>query len=109
MAGKFELFRGKDKKHYFRLKAGNGETILASQGYKSKAGCLNGIESVRNNSTRSGAIEERKAKNGQHFFVVKAGNGQVIGTSERYKSTAACSNGFKSVAKNAPKAKLAEV
>ncbi len=109
MAGKFELYKGKDKKHYFRLKAGNGETILASQGYRSKAGCLNGIESVRTNSTRTGAVEERKAKNGQHYFVLKANNGQVVGTSERYKSTSACTNGCKSVAKNAPKAKLSEL
>ena len=109
MPGKFELFQGKDKKHYFRLKATNGETILSSQGYKSKASCLNGIESVRKNSNRDGAAETKKAKNGQTYFVIKAGNGQVVGTSERYKSTSACSNGIKSVGKNAPKAKVAEV
>ena len=109
MAGKFELYRGRDKKHYFRLKASDGETILASQGYRSKASCLNGIDSVRRNSTRTDAVEERKSKNGQHYFVLKAGNGQVVGTSERYKSTSACVNGCKSVAKNAPKAKLAEL
>ena len=103
------VVQGQGQEALLRLKAGNGETILASQGYRSKAGCLNGIESVRTNSTRSGAVEERKSKNGQHYFVLKAGNGQIVGTSERYKSTSACSNGCKSVAKNAPKAKLAEV
>jgi len=108
MAGKFELLKGKDKKHYFRLKATNGETILQSQGYKSRTSCLNGIESVRRNAVRDGGVEPREGKAGKHYFVVKATNGQVIGTSESYSSSAACTNGLKSVAKNAPTAKLVE-
>ncbi len=36
MSGKFEVFLDKGGKYRFRLKAGNGEIILASQGYKSK-------------------------------------------------------------------------
>ena len=36
---KFEIFQSeKNKQHYFRLKAGNGEIILASEGYVSKQG-----------------------------------------------------------------------
>ena len=34
----------------FDLKAGNGEVIATSEGYKAKAGCLNGIESVKKNA-----------------------------------------------------------
>lgn len=109
MPGKFEVFQGRTKKHYFRLKASNGQTILASQGYKSKASALNGVESVRKNAKRDGAVEFRKAKNGEHYFVLKATNGRIIGTSERYKSMSSCKNGCASVAKNAPKAKLTEV
>ena len=109
MAGKFELYQGKDKKHYWRLKASNGETILASQGYKSKASAKNGIESVRKNAGRNGAIEERKSRNGKLYFVVKASNGQVVGTSEQYNSPASYKNGTKSVTKNAPAAKLSEL
>jgi uncharacterized protein YegP (UPF0339 family) len=47
----------------------------------------------------------KKSKAGCHF-VLKAGNGQVIGTSEVYNSEAACENGIKSVETNAPKAAL---
>ena len=106
MAGKFEIFTGKDKKHYFRLKASNGETILGSQGYASKAGCKNGIESVRKNANRAGGIEEKAGRGGKAYFVVKATNGQVVGTSQQYKSPAACKNGCKSVGKNAKAAKV---
>jgi uncharacterized protein YegP (UPF0339 family) len=50
MAGKFTQSVGKDGKFYFALKAGNGEVILQSQGYASKASCAKGIESVRANA-----------------------------------------------------------
>lgn len=50
MAGKFELYQDGRGEYRFRLKAGNGEIIAVSEGYKSKAGALNGIESVRSNA-----------------------------------------------------------
>lgn len=50
MAGKFELYVDKAGEYRFRLKAGNGEVIaLSSEGYTSKAGALNGIDSIRRN------------------------------------------------------------
>lgn len=51
MAGKWELYTDKGGEYRFRLKAGNGEIIaLSSEGYKSKASALNGIESIRKNA-----------------------------------------------------------
>ena len=47
---KFELYVDKAGEFRFRLKAKNGEIIAVSEGYKSKASCLNGIESVRRNA-----------------------------------------------------------
>ena len=47
---KFEIYTDKAGEFRFRLKARNGEIILASEGYKTKASCENGIESVRKNS-----------------------------------------------------------
>ncbi len=47
---KFEIYTDKAGEFRFRLKARNGEIILASEGYKAKASCENGIESVRKNS-----------------------------------------------------------
>jgi uncharacterized protein YegP (UPF0339 family) len=48
--GKFETFEGKDGRTYFHLLAGNGQKILASQGYSSLAAAVSGIESVRTNA-----------------------------------------------------------
>ena len=50
-APKFEIFFDKKKEYRFRLKSSNGEIILASEGYKSKDSCKNGIKSVKTNST----------------------------------------------------------
>ena len=44
------MYVDKAGEYRFRLKARNGEIIVTSEGYKAKAGCLNGIESVRKNA-----------------------------------------------------------
>jgi uncharacterized protein YegP (UPF0339 family) len=108
MAGKFVVFKGKDGQDYFRLKAGNGETILSSEGYKSRSSCANGIESVRKNSQEENRFEVKTAKDGREYFILKAGNGQEIGRSQMYKSGSGCRNGMKSVARNAAGAVVVE-
>ncbi|HOV65191.1 MAG TPA: YegP family protein [Spirochaetia bacterium] len=50
MAAKFEVYQDAKKEYRFRLKAGNGEVIATSEGYKSKDSCLKGIESVKKNA-----------------------------------------------------------
>ena len=47
---KFEMYEDKGGEFRFRLKARNGEIIATSEGYTSKASCLNGIESVQKNA-----------------------------------------------------------
>ena len=102
MAGKFECYKDKAGEFRFRLKAGNGETILASEGYSSKAGCENGIESVQKNCVNPDRFEKKQTASGKFRFNLKSSNGQVIGTSESYSSESGCDNGMKSVAKSAP-------
>ena len=55
---KFVVFTDKVGEFRFRLQAVNGEPILASEGYKSKSGCLNGVESVKKNAPDA-AVEEQ--------------------------------------------------
>ncbi len=54
---KFEVYTDKAGEYRFRLKARNGEIIAASEGYKAKASCLNGIESVRKNAPDAEVVE----------------------------------------------------
>ena len=109
MAGKFELYRDKAGEFRFRLKAGNGQIILASEGYKKRASADNGIESVRKNSADDNRFERTETKSGKFRFNLKASNGQVIGTSESYESSSSRENGIASVAKNAPGAKVEDL
>ncbi len=106
--GKFELYKDRAGKHRFRLKANNGEIILASQGYASITGAKNGIDSVRTNCKSDAGVKVKQTKSG-HSFCIVAKNGKVVGNSEVYKSPAACKNGIKSVRSNAPKAKVESV
>ncbi|MCI8382519.1 MAG: YegP family protein [Lachnospiraceae bacterium] len=55
---KFEMYIDKAGEYRFRLKARNGEIIAVSEGYKAKASCLNGIESVRKNAPDAEVVEE---------------------------------------------------
>ena len=106
MAGKFELYKDKGGEFRFRLKAGNGQVILASEGYKRRASANNGIASVQKNAPNDARYERKESKSGKPMFNLKAANGQVIGTSELYESNSACENGIASVKKNAPGAKV---
>lgn len=106
--GKFIISIRKNGEFQFNLKAGNGQVILSSEGYSTKAACENGIESVRKNATDDSRYEKKQAANGSPYFVLKAANGQVIGNSEMYESNAACENGMASVKKNAPDASVSD-
>ena len=55
---KFEVYTDKAGEFRFRLKARNGEIIAVSEGYKAKASCMNGIESVRKNAPEAPVIKE---------------------------------------------------
>lgn len=57
MAGKFELYQDKGGEWRFRLKAGNGEVIATGQGYTSKSGAQNGIDSVKRNAADAEVVE----------------------------------------------------
>lgn len=107
--GKFEVYQDAKSEYRFRLKASNGQKILASEGYSAKSGCMNGIESVRTNSQIDSRFDRKVSSNGKHYFNLKASNGQVIGTSEMYESSSGMENGIESVKTNAPNAPVVDV
>jgi uncharacterized protein YegP (UPF0339 family) len=106
MAGKFECYKDKAGEFRFRLKAGNGENILSSEGYSSKASCMNGIESVKKNCLDEKCFEKKTTDSGTFRFNLKSTNGQVIGTSQSYESESGRDNGIGSVGRSAPDAAI---
>ncbi len=109
MAGKFEIFKDNGGEFRFRLKAGNGEKILASEGYKDKSGAESGIASVKKNAPDDARYERKASSNGKHFFNLKAANHQVIGTSEMYEASSGMEGGIESVKKYAPGAETVDM
>jgi uncharacterized protein YegP (UPF0339 family) len=108
--GKFEVYQsGKKDEFRFRLKASNGQIILSSEGYNTRAACLNGIESVKKNSADPKRFTKTTTPSKLFRFSLTAANSQIIGTSQNYKSEKSRDNGIASVAKNAAGAKVEEV
>lgn len=107
--GKFEISKRKNSEYQFNLKAVNGQIILTSEGYTTKANCQNGIESVKKNSVEDARYDRLTSKNNKFYFNLKATNGQIIGTSEMYESEASRENGIESVKKNAPGAEITDL
>ena len=107
--GKFEIKTRKNGEFQFNLKATNGQVILTSEGYKTKASCLNGVESVKKNCQDEKRFEIKEASNGKPYFNLMATNGQIIGSSQMYASTVNMKNGIASVMKNAPDAEVVDL
>ncbi|CAM3583176.1 YegP family protein [Deinococcus frigens] len=93
MAAKFVLKMSGDQ-FMFNLQAGNGQTVLTSERYTTKAAATNGIASVKQNAADSKMYE--MTASGKHFNL-KAGNGQVIGVSQNYSSEDAARAGMEAV------------
>lgn len=109
MAGKFELKKAKNGKFHFSLLAGNGQIILQSEMYETKASANNGIESVKKNAADDSRYNRDSAKDGSPYFTLKAGNGQVVGMSQMYSSESTRDNGIASCKTNAPGAAVEDL
>ncbi len=109
MNGYYELKKTAGGQFRFNLKAGNHEIILTSQTYDERRGAEAGIESVRNNGSNDARFEKKTSVAGEPYFVLKATNGQIIGTSEMYSGEAARDKGIESVKKNSPSTEVKDL
>lgn len=104
--GKFIALKGSDGQFYFNLLASNGRTILSSEGYTTDTERNNGIHIVQDHAYDSLRFQRRISRNGEYYFVVKAWNEEIIGTSEMYISEAGRDNAIESVRNNARDAEI---
>jgi uncharacterized protein YegP (UPF0339 family) len=86
--------------------ASNHKVILTSENYATKQGAKTGIDSCRVNSQKDSQYEKRTSVSDQPYFVLKAVNGEIIGTSQMYSSTTARDDGIASVKKHGKDAVL---
>ena len=87
MAGKFEVYKDKAGEFRFRLKAGNGQNILGSEGYSKKASCMNGIESVKKNAASAEVVETERTRAAGHREALASG-GDFKLAYEKYQQAA---------------------
>lgn len=106
--GKFVIKTDKKGEFRFNLHADNGQVILSSEGYTTKAACENGIESVKKNAPEMGKFEKNNSSNGKYYFNLKAANGQIIGTSQMYEAVQSRDHGIESVSANGPGAEIVD-
>lgn len=124
MAGKYEIKVTPKGFHRFDLKAGNGEVIATSENYSSIEACNKGIESVRKIAATAGIEDQTVAnfekvshpkfevytdKAGEIRFRLKARNGEIVISSEGYRSKASCMKGIASVRRNAPESRVVKI
>lgn len=102
MPGWYVLSTNDKGQFSFVLKAANAQTILRSEQYEAKASAMNGIASVQTNSPLPERYELKTAKDGRPYFNLRAGNSQVIGTSQMYASEDSRATGIASVQTNGP-------
>jgi uncharacterized protein YegP (UPF0339 family) len=106
----FEIFQDKEKEYRWRLKQGEDIIATAGQGYKEKASCKKGIESIKKglaNDKDKFEIYEDKAK--AFRWRIKASNGQTVAAANKgYKDKAECEKVVEQIKKGVAKAEIVE-
>jgi len=108
---KFEVYQDAAKEYRWRLKASNGQIMATGgQGYKAKADCRKGVETIKENVASDKLkfeVYEDKAK--EFRWRLKASNGQTVAAApDGYKTKASCERGIESIKKGAGKAEVVE-
>lgn len=80
----FQLYTTYDKYHFELIQ--NGNVLLQSERFMTKAALMNCIESVRKNSQSDSRFSRKTAKNGKLYFNLIAANGQIIGSSDLFSN-----------------------
>ena len=84
--GSFEMYKDKAEEFRFRLFDGKGNNILMSEGYKRKANCIKGINSVKKNAIDSSKFTFSTSKDYKDYFTLRATNGRTLGKSQYYSN-----------------------
>jgi uncharacterized protein YegP (UPF0339 family) len=91
---------------YFFLTAPTGEVILNSELYGWRGAAEDGIASVKENAECDERYDRRASKDGHRYFVLKARDGEVVGTSEMYRDAGRMEWALASLKENAARAEV---
>ncbi len=105
----FEIFLSKDEEFYFRLRDSKGSIMLVSEGYTTKANAIKGIHSIKKNIGKFDKILPKESENGKFFYLIKAGNGQIIAKSSLYNSENIRNRAVRKVQKEIPESEIIDL
>ena len=106
MSGVFEIKQATNGQFCFTLKAPNGEMLLTSEMYATKAGAHYGIASVMTNALLDHRFERHTSNSGAPYFVLTATNGESLARSDLYDSPTAMEHAVESVQRQALEARV---
>jgi uncharacterized protein len=81
----------------FNVHAQNGEVVLSSESYTTKAAAWNGAFAVQAAAASASNFALKTATDGRFYFTLSADNGQIVGVSQLYTTKTAAQNGMSSV------------
>ena len=82
---------------HFNLHANNGQVVLSSESYTSKAAAWNGAFAIKDASALAGSFAIKTSTDNRFYFTLTAENGQIVGTSQMYTTKSAATAGVASV------------
>jgi uncharacterized protein len=103
MPGAFVLRKNTAQYDYVLL-ADNGQVLIVSERYTTKASAQNGIQSTRVNAPNDARYQRLTSRDNKPYFVLRGANSEILGTSETYSGDIARELGISSTKKNAPTA-----
>ncbi|UPT69901.1 MAG: YegP family protein [Flavobacterium sp. JAD_PAG50586_2] len=106
---KFVIRKSSNDQFYFNLWSAQEEILLTSEMYTAKQSCKNGIESVKTNAPNDKNYYKQISQNGKYYFVLKSGNGEIIGVSRMYTDSSDRDNSIAKVKRDAPIAETEEL
>ncbi len=83
---RFQVFEDKGSEYRFNLYAANGQVVLSSEGYTTEEAALNGAFAVAENGVDEDNFDVRESSDGGFYLNLRAGNNEIIGTSEVYST-----------------------
>lgn len=101
---KYVIKRSSNQQYYWVLLAVNANVLITSEMYTTKDACKDGIASSKRNVADSNFDKKMSSNGMQYYFTQRAGNNQVLGTSEMYNTSYARDNGIEAVKRDAPRA-----
>jgi hypothetical protein len=109
MPGVFEVKDASAGQFMFTLETDDGAIIFTSESFVLKASAKRAIAAVRFSATIASRYERRTSRDGQHYFVLKAGNGEPLGRSAMYASIDGMEPGIASLRTHAPVAVIKDL